>query len=111
MESTRRAHELLLRGEYDSSVGECRRALESVWKAGKLEEPARNARSALATMEERKSMSKRERQLALGEAVKNFTQPAHHVDGGDPEIFSRLDAALAVASTAALVSSLAAAIG
>lgn len=108
VELVRRAHAFLLRGEYDAAVGECRRALESVWKSGNLAESARSARRALATMDDRKSMNKHDRALALGEAIMNFTHPAHHVgkDGG-PEIFSRLDAALAVASTAALISSLA----
>ena len=108
IEFVRRAHVFLLRGEYDAAVGECRRALESVWKLGKLSDAARNARKALSTMDDRKSMSKQDRALALGEALMNFTHPAHHVEkDGAPEIFSRLDAALAVASTAALVSSLA----
>ena len=53
-------------------------------------------------------MIKRDRQLALGEALINFAHPAHHVQGnGDAEDFSRVDAALAVASAAALISSLA----
>jgi hypothetical protein len=109
IELVRRSHESLLRGEYDSAVGQCRRALESLWNGQKLTDSARNARKALSSsMDDRKSMSKLERQLALGEAVINFTHPAHHVgNDGDPEIFSRLDAALAVASTASLVSSFA----
>lgn len=109
IELVRRAHEFLLRGEYDSAVAQCRRALESIWSGQKLTDSARNARKALgASLDGRKSMSKLERQLALGEAMINFTHPAHHVgDDGDPEIFSHLDAALAVASTASLVSSFA----
>ena len=109
IEFVRRAHVNSLRGDYDAAVGECRRALESVWKVSKLSDAARNARKALSTMENRKSMTKRDRALALGEALMNFTHPAHHVEtDGAPEIFSQLDAALAVASTAALVSALAA---
>ncbi|MEJ1966522.1 MAG: hypothetical protein WDO56_35270 [Gammaproteobacteria bacterium] len=46
-ELVRRAHDFLLRGENDAAVGECRRALESVWKLGKLAESARAARKAL----------------------------------------------------------------
>jgi hypothetical protein len=108
IEFVRRAHVHLLRGEYDGAVGECRRALESVWKLGKLSDAARNARKALSTMDDRKSMNKQDRALALGEALINFTHPAHHVEkDGAPEIFSRLDAALAVASTGALISTLA----
>lgn len=108
LELVRRAHELLLRGEYDSSVGMCRRALDSVWNGYGLAGAAGAARKALATMDDRKAMTKRDRQLALGEAIRNFTHPAHHVgESGDPEIFSKLDAALAVGCTAAIVSSIA----
>jgi hypothetical protein len=104
----RRAHEFLLRGEDNSAVAECRRALERVWKSRGVEESARTARKALsANMETRQAMSKRDRQLALGEALINLAHPAHHVQGaGNGQDFSRADAALAVASTAALISSL-----
>jgi hypothetical protein len=109
LDLVRRAHEFLMRGEHDAAVGECRRALESVWKIGKFADSARAARKALSgSMDERKSMGKKDRELALGEALINFTHPAHHVgDDGDAEIFGRHDAALAVATTAALVSNLA----
>lgn len=105
----RRAHEFQLRGEYAAAIGECRRAIESVWKIGKLEEAARAARKMLSDNTlARRSMSKKDRELALGEALINFTHPAHHVEcSGDAEIFSRQDAALAVATAAALVSSVA----
>lgn len=108
LQLVRRAHEFLLRGEHDAAVGECRRALESVRKIGKLEEAAVEARKALSgSMSERKSMSKKDRELALAEALINFTHPAHHVgDDGNAEIFGRQDAALTVVTTAALVSSL-----
>jgi len=53
-------------------------------------------------------MSKQDRRLALGEALINFSHPAHHVQGdGNAADFTRTDAALAVATTAALISSLA----
>jgi hypothetical protein len=100
----RRAHEFLLRGEDNAAVGECRRALESVWKSRGLEQAARDARKALSTMDTRQAMGKRERQLAVGEALINFAHPAHHA--GSSADFSRADAALAVAATAALISSL-----
>jgi hypothetical protein len=55
------------------------------------------------------SMTKRDRELALGEALRVFCHVAHHVGSdAEPEVFGRLDAALAVSTTAALVSSLAA---
>jgi hypothetical protein len=109
IELVRRAYQFLLRGEDSAAVAECRRALESAWKSGGLEQSARSARKALsANMDAREAMSKRDRQLALGEAIINLAHPAHHVQGaGNAEDFSRTDAALAVSSTAALISSLA----
>jgi hypothetical protein len=54
------------------------------------------------------SMSKRHRELAIGEALRIYCHQAHHVgDDAEPEMFGRLDAALAVSTAAALVSSLA----
>ena len=53
-------------------------------------------------------MTKRDRQLVIGEALKNFAHPAHHVQGdGNTVDFGGADAALAVAATAALISSVA----
>jgi hypothetical protein len=49
-------------------------------------------------------MTKVDRTLAMGEALIAFTQPAHHVGAdGDPEIFSRADATLALATAASLI--------
>lgn len=107
MELVRRANEHLVQGHYSAAVAECRRALESLWKSARLTEPARAARKLMSTQEERISMTKRDRELALGEALINFSHAAHHVGpNAEPEMFGRLDAALAVASTAALASSL-----
>lgn len=107
LEIVRRANEHLVLGHYSVAVAECRRALESLWKAARLTEDARAARKLMSTQDERISMTKRDRELALGEALINFSHVAHHVGtDAEPEIFGRLDAALAVASTAALISSL-----
>lgn len=104
----RHAYDFLLRGEDNAAVAESRRALESIWKSQGLELSAMDARKALsANMDARKTMGKRDRQLALGEALRNFAHPAHHVlNNGHPEDFSRADAALAVAATAGLISAL-----
>jgi hypothetical protein len=102
-----KANEHLVFGQYSAAVAECRRAIESLWKSAKLEQSARAARKLLSTMDERRSMTKIDRELALGEALLNFTHTAHHVGAdAEPEIFSRVDAALVVATTAGLVSSL-----
>lgn len=103
----RKANEHLVFGHYSAAVAECRRAIESLWKSAKLEQPARDARKLLSTMNERKSMTKRDRELALGEAVLVFSHTAHHVGAdAEAEVFSRVDAALAAAATAGLISSL-----
>lgn len=103
----RKANEHLVFGHYTAAVAECRRAIESLWKSANFVDEARAARKLLSTMNDQLSMSKRDRELALGEALKIFTHAAHHVGAdAEPEVFGRLDAALAVAATAALVSSL-----
>jgi hypothetical protein len=107
LELVSKANEHLTFGHYDAAVAECRRAIESLWKLGNLTEEARAARKRMATMNDQLTMTKRDRELALGEALKNFCHVAHHVgDDATPEIFSRADAALLVAGTAGLVSAL-----
>lgn len=104
----RRANEHLTLGHYSSAVADCRLAIESLWKGANLTEGAREARKLLAKMDLQMTMSKRDRELALGEALRIYCHRAHHV-GQDaaPEDFGRVDAALAVGTTAALISSLA----
>lgn len=107
IEIVQRANEHLVLGHFSVAVAECRRAIESLWKSANLTEDAKAARKLMSTMEERISMTKRDRELVLGEALINFSNVAHHVGANaEPEIFGRLDAALAVASTASLISSL-----
>jgi hypothetical protein len=106
----RKANEHLILGHYSAAVAECRRAIESLWKAAALTDDARDARKQLVNMGQQMSMSKRSRELALGEALRIFCHGAHHVgQDAEPEDFGRLDAALAVGSVAALISSLVAA--
>jgi len=109
LDLVRRANEHLSFGHYTAAVAECRRAIESLWKGANLADGARDARKRLSNMNGQLSMTKRDRELALGEALRVLCHVAHHV-GADaqPEVFGRLDAALAVSTTAALVSSLAA---
>jgi len=103
----RRANDHLAFGHYTAAVAECRRAIESLWKAANLKQEAGEARKRLANMNGQLPMSKRHRELALGEALRIYCHIAHHVgDNAEPEVFGRLDAALAVSTAAALVSSL-----
>lgn len=103
----RRANDHLAFGHYTAAVAECRRAIESLWKAANLKQEAGEARKRLASMNGQLSMNKRHRELALGEALRIYCHIAHHVgDDAEPEVFGRLDAALAVSTAAALVSSL-----
>jgi len=106
----RRANQHLITGEYDTCIAECRRALESVWAFGDLESAALAAGDLLAS-KERKSMGRKHRILAVAEAVRHLSHLAHHVDDeGNAEVFGRLDAALVLATTSALVSALAPAV-
>lgn len=103
----RRANDHLTFGHYTAAVAECRRAIESLWKSANLKQEAGEARKRLANMNGQLSMSKRHRELALGEALRIYCHVAHHVgDNAEPEVFGRFDAALAVSTAAALVSSL-----
>lgn len=106
----RKANDHLILGHYSAAVAECRLAIESLWRAASLTDRARDARKQLANLAAQKGLSKFARELALGEALRIFCHTAHHVrDDALPEEFGRLDAALAVGTTAALVSSLVAA--
>lgn len=107
VELVRLASKHLAQGQYTAAVAECRRAIESLWRSADLVKQAAEARRLLANQNGQRSMGKRDRELALGEAMKNFCHIAHHVGSdAEPEVFGRLDAALAVSTTAALVSSL-----
>jgi hypothetical protein len=107
IEIVRKANRHLTEGNYSVSVAECRLALESLWKAANLESRAVSARQQFSKGADRKNMGKRDRALALGEALRHFCHNAHHVGANAvPEDFGRLDAALVVGATAALISSL-----
>lgn len=107
IELVRKAHEHLILGQYTVAVAECRRAIETLWKVANLTEDARAARKRLATRPEQEAMTLLDRELALGEAVRNYCHVAHH--DSEPEIFGRTHAALVVGTTAGLVSSIIAA--
>jgi hypothetical protein len=107
-ELVRRANDHLILGHYSAAVADCRLAIESIWKAANLREKATDSRKLLANMGQQMTMTKRQRELALGEALRIFCHTAHHVgDDAAPEEFGRVDAALAVGTTAALVSTFA----
>lgn len=97
----RQANEDLHFGRYDAVVNRCRLALDSLRSA--LDEKE----DAVAAIEKfnskRRSMNKLERELFVGEAVRHYTQLAHHVDdgAGEPEWYSQGDAYFALALSAA----------
>jgi hypothetical protein len=94
------------RRNYSASVAECRRAIDSLWTSAGLTDDA-GAAKTLGDVEGA-DIDDQERRLVLGEAIRIFSHSAHHVGSdAEPEVFSRLDAALAVAATAGLISSLA----
>jgi hypothetical protein len=100
------AHKNLLSGEYDAATGKCRKAIEAVFKEFGLLATARAARERASSSDGR-NMDKSERLLAVAESLRHFCHLAVHADGdGKLEVFSRTDAALAVAGTASVVASL-----
>lgn len=103
----RSAHRHLQNGLYDACIAECRRAMDSLWAIAGIKSAATKARGDFARKDDREAQGKFERTLVVGEALRSFTHPAHHVgEDGEPEIFSRLDATLALATTSALVGTL-----
>jgi hypothetical protein len=91
--------------EYPLMIGALVANLASLELA--LRHASTKVRASLANGNQRRAMSKDDRILVVGEAIKNFPQPAHHVeDDGDTEIFSGLDAAWALATTVSLVAML-----
>jgi hypothetical protein len=103
----RKANHHLIHGDFTIAVAECRRALESLWKAANLTPRALKARQQSAGGAERQKLGKKDRELAYGEALKHLCHSAHHVgEDSIPDEFGRLDASLIVGSTAALISAL-----
>lgn len=99
----RRAHGHLVDGRFDAVVSECRLAIESTGLAAG-EQPAITV-AAKKMNAAKREMTKLEREFALQEAVRHYTQLAHHVDErGAAEYYSRDDANMLLAIAAALVS-------
>lgn len=100
----RRAQAHLVDGRFDAVVSECRLAIESaVLAAG---EQTAIANSVQQSKYAKRDMTKLDRELSLMEAVRHYTHLAHHVDArGASEYYSREDANMLLATTAALISS------
>lgn len=101
----RQANEDLHCGRYDAVVNRCRLALDSLHAAMAEKDMVNAAVEKFKT--KRKTMTKLERELLIGEAVRHYTQPAHHVDDddGNPEWYSRSDALMILGFAAAAVCS------
>lgn len=100
----RRAHAHLVDGRFDAVVSECRLAIESAGLATG-EQPA-IAATTQKLKSAKREMTKLEREFSLMEAVRHYTQLAHHVDDrGAAEYYSRDDANMLLATAAALISS------
>lgn len=107
IELVRKANAHLIQGDFTIAVAECRRALESLWKAANLGPRSLNARKLSSGGAERQKMGRKDRELAYGEALKHLCHSAHHVgEDSVPDEFGRMDATLIVGSTSALISAL-----
>lgn len=100
----RRAHSHLVDGRFDAVVSECRLAIESAGLA--TGEQTAISAAAKKINAAKREMTKLDREFALMEAVRHYTQLAHHVDErGAAEYYSRDDANMLLATAAALISS------
>lgn len=100
----RRAHAHLVDGRFDAVVSECRLAIESTGLA--VGEQSGIASAAQKLKSNKREMTKLEREFSLMDAVRHYTQLAHHVDDrGAAEYYSRDDATMLLAMAAALISS------
>ncbi|MBA5606783.1 hypothetical protein H3H36_15610 [Duganella sp. FT3S] len=100
----RQAQDDLLRGKYDAVVSQCRLAVEGI-SIGSAEASAASVSVAKYTNgKERKLMTKSERALFIGEAIRHFTHLAHHPNpDGTQETFNRAEAQAILACTVAFV--------
>jgi hypothetical protein len=100
------AYRALVAADYEKVVSDCRQALESartVLEAKGRVDAAMKAFSG--NINEKRLMSKHERQLVVAEAVRHYTQLAHHVDAtGAKQYYSRDDATFILSIVAAYVS-------
>jgi hypothetical protein len=101
----RRAHECLHHGQYDVVVAQCRLALDGLQAVGS----GRSMSSASVEKfkgGEKAKMTKLERELLMGEAVRHYTHLAHHVGlDGAPVSFGRRDALTVLTLTSAAIAS------
>jgi hypothetical protein len=93
VEQLRAAHQDLIAGRYDATVGRCRIAMDAMEAVVGYESAIADVRQAFASKSDRADMTKRSRADLVRLAVRHYTHLAHHVDGaGAPESFSRQDA-------------------
>lgn len=100
------AYRALVAADYEKVVSDCRRALESVRTIMDTKGGTDAAMKAFSgNGSEKRSMSKFDRQLVVAEAVRHYTQLAHHVDPtGTKQYYSRDDATFILSIAAAYVS-------
>ena len=94
--SLRRAEAQYRDGDYTACVGACRLVIEALGKTLGIEWNA-----ALDHFDiRRRSMTRRQREEALYAALRQYTHPPHHLsDGGEPEVYTRQEAELALTLT------------
>jgi hypothetical protein len=103
----KKAHRALLSGHYDSVVSDCRLAIESAQSISGDDAAAEKLFKALRLdpSNAHKKMSKREREVLIGQVARHYAHLAHHVDEqGQPEFYSRDDALMLLSIATAVVS-------
>jgi hypothetical protein len=104
IDQLRAAHQDLIAGRYDSTVGRCRMAMDSVEAVVRYESAMANIRETFSSKSEiREAMTKRSRADLIRMAIRHYTHLAHHVDSGPPESFGRHEALFILTAAAGSV--------
>ncbi|HEY4942389.1 MAG TPA: hypothetical protein VII56_13260 [Rhizomicrobium sp.] len=102
--SLRRAQKMFLEGNYPECVQRCRDVMDAIEADPVLANKHIETMKKLITSEDRRNMTREEREFVIISAVRNYTHLAHHP--GDPEgpgYFTRNEAKQALTLSAALV--------
>ena len=91
-------------GRYDSRIGRCRIALDTLETVVGYGSSVADVRQAFASKNDREAMTKRARADLVRLAVRHYTPLAHHLDdNGAPESFSRQDALFILSAAAGAI--------
>ncbi len=99
------AKKQLYYGEYDVVVAKCRESVDLFLQLANMEDKFAEAKGLYrGNKDQRESMTKAQRRLAIIESIRHFSHGAHHPDNGARIYYSRSDALSILGATAGAVS-------